>query len=206
MEKASNYTPLARGRKKYRARRLAFHPERQHRSDREEFLTRALNRSLEKLAEKPGKPDASFSSDAVKKMQDQLLASRAELANFRKRTQREKEDLKKYASDEFLTAMAPALDSFDHALDALEKDHDAEALAKGIQAIHQQLWSALEGQGLERIHPLHETFDPNVHEALSVQQSDEHPHNSVVQVYQNGYKLHDRLLRPARVVIAQKLQ
>lgn len=188
-------------RKIHRARRLRLHPWREHRSDKEAFLEKALEKSLHMLKEKsePAKTD-----DGVKKLQEQMLQSRAELDNFRKRTQREKANMRKYAGQDLLDSLLPALDSLDHAVNALEQDHDTEALASGIAAIHQQFQQALEGQNFEVLNPVGENFDPNFHEAIGVEQTDEYPHNSVIQVLQKGYLLHDRLIRPARVRIAQK--
>ncbi|HBF34491.1 TPA: nucleotide exchange factor GrpE [Candidatus Sumerlaeota bacterium] len=202
-EEGSEVVTKPDGRRHRRAKRVRLHPHRAHQSEREAFLEKTLEAALHKLRN-AGKSAAQPQGENVATLRDQVLRSRAELDNFRKRVTREKEDLEKFAAQKFVTAIIPALDSFDHALAALEQSHDAQTLAEGVLAIHQQLHQALVAQGVEPINPLGQAFDPNEHEALAVEKTEEQPHNSVINVFQNGYKLNGRVLRPARVRIAQK--
>lgn len=193
------------GRRWYRARRQRLHPEQDYQNDREQFLEKALESALTRLAERrEPAPTKTFDESQVRKLQEQALSVQAEFDNFRKRTAREKEELRKTASSDFLMALMPALDSFDQAVGALEKDHDAQALARGVEAIHAQIRQTMATAGVEIIQPKGEAFDPNLHEALAVVKTDEQPENTVYDVFQSGYAIGGKLLRPARVRIAQK--
>jgi molecular chaperone GrpE len=134
---------------------------------------------------------------------DQLLRSQAEFENFRKRTEREKADLYQRARGEILLEFLPIMDNFDRALASSEKTPvDAESLHTGLRLIHRQLSDALTRMGLQPIESLGAHFDPNVHEAITIEHSDEHEENTVVQEFERGYKLGERLLRPAKVKVA----
>ncbi|MFP4382173.1 MAG: nucleotide exchange factor GrpE [Candidatus Sumerlaeia bacterium] len=201
-----NDNPLGGRRRIYRSRRLRLHPDRAALSEREVFLEKALETALRKLMNSKKIEKPVFDESQVRKLQDQAIRVQAEFENYRKRTLREKEDLKKSAASDFLNNILPALDSFDHAVSALEQDHDAEALAKGIEAIHGQMHSALESMGVERIDPTGEKFDPNHHDALAVVETDEKEENTVYDCFQAGYVMNGKLLRPAKVRIAKKAQ
>jgi len=138
------------------------------------------------------------------RLKEQFLRLRADLENLRKRGQKEKEDLRKFANQAFVEALIPVLDSFDQSHAALNSTHDVEALARGFESIRQQLENVLKSQGFERVDAAGQVFDPNFHEALAVIPSGEHPEDTVVDVLQNGYLLNGRLVRPARVRIAQR--
>ncbi|HEY6334070.1 MAG TPA: nucleotide exchange factor GrpE [Blastocatellia bacterium] len=134
---------------------------------------------------------------------DQLLRVQAEFENFRKRTEREKADLYQRARGEILLEFLPIMDNFDRALASSDKSPiDAESLRMGLELIHRQLSDALIRMGLQPIESLGTHFDPNVHEAITIEHSDEHEENTVVQEFERGYKLGERLLRPAKVKVA----
>ena len=140
----------------------------------------------------------------LRRVGEQVLRLRAEFDNFRKRAQREKEDLKKFANQALVEALVPVLDSFDQAQAALDAARNVEALTRGLAAIREQMENVLKAQGFEKVEAEGQVFDPNFHEALAVVKTDDHPENAVVDVVQSGYLLNGRLIRPARVRIAQK--
>jgi molecular chaperone GrpE len=136
---------------------------------------------------------------------DKFLRATAELENYRKRVAREKEELARFTSERVLSTLLPVLDNLERAIDAAQQ-HGAEnsPLLEGITQVHNQFRRALVEFGLREIttnigHP----FDPNLHEAVSHVESAEHPEGHVVEQLQRGYKLADRLLRPARVVVSK---
>ena len=142
---------------------------------------------------------------------DQLLRTAADLDNYKKRAAREKQEASKYANESLLKKLIPVLDNFDMALAAVssaqgETDSSAstDSLQQGVSMIQQQLRQALAEAGLEEINATGQPFDPNYHEAVSQQESVEVPEGHVVQQLRKGYKLKDRLLRPAGVVVAKK--
>ncbi len=137
---------------------------------------------------------------------DRLLRTTADFDNFKKRAAREKQDAIKFANESLLQKLIPVLDNFDMALAATQTSAKADAvqsLQTGVSMIHQQLKSALVDAGLEELDAAGKPFDPNIHEAVSQQETAEVPEGQVVQQLRKGYKFRDRLLRPASVVVAK---
>jgi molecular chaperone GrpE len=131
---------------------------------------------------------------------DALQRLKAEFDNYRKRTLRDQEALVARASERLVAALLPVLDDLGRALEAAES-HEEAKLEEGVRLVHRALADALAREGLLEI----ETdglFDPNVHEALLAQPSDAAP-GSVLDVVQKGYRLGDRVLRPARVIVSE---
>jgi molecular chaperone GrpE len=136
---------------------------------------------------------------------DQLLRATADFDNYRKRAVRERQDAVKFANETLLERLIPVLDNFDSALAATNASGASnQSLQTGINMILQQLKNALTEAGLEEIDASNKPFDPNWHEALSQQPSAEVPEGHVLQQLRKGYKLKERLLRPAGVVVAKK--
>ena len=136
-------------------------------------------------------------------LQDQLLRTAAEFKNFRTRMERERKDLSDYATSEILTELLPIIDNFERALQA-PAGPDADAFRKGIELIHKQMFDLLRKRGVTPIDALGADFDPNVHQAVIHEVSDEHREGEVMQELQRGYRLGDRLLRPAMVKVAKR--
>jgi len=130
---------------------------------------------------------------------DSLRRLKAEFENYRKRAARDQQSLVARAHERLVRELLPVLDDLARALEAAEQ-HEEAALEEGVRLVHRQLAGILEKEGLAEIETSG-TFDPNVHEALLSQPSDE-PEGSVVHVIQKGYMLGDHVLRPARVAIA----
>ena len=130
---------------------------------------------------------------------DALQRLQAEFANFKKRTTREQETFAVHANERLVKALLPVLDDLERALEAAEA-HEEAKLEEGVRLVHRQLADTLERQGLAEIETEGQ-FDPHVHEALLSQPADDEP-GSILEVIQKGYRLGDRVLRPARVVVA----
>ena len=136
---------------------------------------------------------------------EQLLRTTADLENFKKRAAREKQDAIKFANESLLEKFIPILDNFEMALAAANAANTSvESLQAGVTMIHQQLRSAMSSAGLEEIEASGRPFDPNLHEAISEQESADAPEGQVLQQVRKGYKLRERLLRPASVIVAKK--
>ncbi|MGH9456928.1 MAG: nucleotide exchange factor GrpE [Thermoanaerobaculia bacterium] len=155
-------------------------------------------------APKSDAPSLARDDDAVReeveKLRNQYLRSRADFENFRRRAEREKADYFRYALADTLRELLPILDNFERAL-AAAGDAPPE-FRTGVEMIHKQLADTLQRAGLQTINPLGEPFDPSYHEAIAREESSEAAPNSVIDVMQKGYLLHDRLLRPALVRVA----
>lgn len=136
---------------------------------------------------------------------DRLLRTAADFDNFKKRVARERAEAAKYMHAPLLLKLLPVLDNLENALHAANHSPDAnvQALREGVSLIQQQLKTALGEVGLEEIDALNQKFDPHWHEAVSHEESVEVPDGHVLRQVRKGYKLRDRLLRPASVVVAK---
>ena len=142
----------------------------------------------------------------AKEYWDKLLRTAADFENYKKRATRERQEAVKFANVGILNTLIPVLDNFDMAMAATAGAQDAaiQSLQSGVAMIHQQLKKALADAGLEEVDAAGQKFDPNLHEAVSQQESADVPEGHVLQQLRKGYKLRDRLLRPATVVVAKK--
>jgi molecular chaperone GrpE len=133
---------------------------------------------------------------------DRELRCHAELDNYRKRAARELDDKLRYANMSLLRDLLPVLDNVDRAIQAAEQNADGNALLDGFKMVQQQMEAALKQHHCQPIEALHAPFDPHVHHAVMQQPSNEHPANTVLMVTQNGYILHDRVVRPSQVIVS----
>jgi len=136
---------------------------------------------------------------------DRYVRLAAEFDNFKKRAAREREEAIRYANQALLGRLLPVIDNFEMALAATAdaSDETAGSLRTGVNMILTQLKSVLTEVGVEEVDALGETFDPTVHEAVSQQETTEASEGQVIQQLRKGYKLRDRLLRPASVIVAK---
>ncbi len=134
--------------------------------------------------------------------QDRYLRAVAEQENFRKRVVRDKEQLRKYGAALLLEDMLPLLDSLAMGLESASKHPEAKPVTEGFSMVFSRLQSVLKQHGVTEINPQGEKFDPHFHEAVAHHGSDEVEEGKIMAVTRMGYKLHDRLLRPASVVVS----
>jgi molecular chaperone GrpE len=137
---------------------------------------------------------------------DRLLRISADFDNYKKRAAREREDAIRYANKSLMEKLVPILDNLEMALAAANSQSGgpSDALVTGVKMVFGQLRNALAETGLEEIDAAGQPFDPNWHEAVSQQPSADVPEGTVIQQLRKGYKLKDRLIRPATVVIAKR--
>ena len=163
-----------------------------------------------KAEEQPAAPstDASTSSatDTLKAelaaANDRNLRLMAEFDNFRRRSAKEQLDLIETANGKLLEKLSEVQDNFERAFAAENKAKDLEAFEKGMQMIYNQFAKVLTDAGLEQIDPTGKEFDPNCHEALMQQPSETVPEGNVVTVFQKGYKLKNKILKTAKVIVS----
>lgn len=137
----------------------------------------------------------------AEQLREQLIRTKAEFDNFRKRSRRDAEQAIGLANEKLLEQMLPVLDNFDRAL--AQPGDSVDALLNGVQMIRKQLGDVMAQSGLEKVEALGQPFDPNVHEAVSTGPSDDHADNHVSEVFQEGYRLKNRLIRPAMVKVVK---
>jgi molecular chaperone GrpE len=133
---------------------------------------------------------------------DRFLRSQADLENYRRRVQKERSDDARYSAAPLARDLLPAVDNLDRALEAATGATSAEDLVEGVRLVAKQLHGVLEGHAIQPIPTENEPFDPNLHEALTQIPSPVHPPMTIVQEVERGYTLHDRVLRPAKVVVS----
>jgi molecular chaperone GrpE len=152
---------------------------------------------LEDLKSRAAKADESW---------DRLLRTTADFDNFKKRAARERTEAVQFANAGLIQKLLPVMDNFEMALAAMQnvKDEKASSLQAGITMVQSQLKSILVESGMEEIDATGKPFDPTLHEAVSQQETADVPEGQVVQQIRKGYKLRERLLRPAAVVVAKK--
>ncbi len=133
---------------------------------------------------------------------DRVLRLQAEMENLRSRTAREILDERRYAPLPLARDLLPVVDNMDRAIEAAEQTADAGSLLEGFKLVRQQLLAALQQHHCQPIDALGKPFDPQIHDAILQQPSEEQPANRVLQETQVGYQLHDRVVRPAQVIIS----
>ncbi len=135
---------------------------------------------------------------------DRYLRLSAEMENFKRRAEKEKSEIYKFANENILKELIPVLDNLERALNHGQETENTQALLLGVEMTYKAFWTVLEKYGLTRVEALGEEFDPNLHEAVMVQEDAERPPGVVISQMQKGYRLHNRLIRPAMVVVSKK--
>jgi molecular chaperone GrpE len=159
-----------------------------------------------------GAADQSLGDDASSEMEqlradlheatDRVLRAQADLENYRKRARREMEEERRYAFMPLLRDLLPVVDNLQRALAASEKAPDSSGLLDGVRMVASSLEATLARHHCKKVDALNQPFDPAVHEAIAQQPSPGLPPYTVVAVAQDGYLLHDRVVRPAQVVVS----
>lgn len=132
-------------------------------------------------------------------LQDRLLRRMAEFENFRRRVEKEKAEIREFAAMEAIRPLLPVLDDLDRALQVETADKE---FSRGMELIRQRLHAELQKMGLERVPAAGQKFDPNIHHAIEMRQTEEAEDHSVLEELQKGYTFRGRLLRPAMVRVA----
>ncbi len=160
--------------------------------------------------EKPAEASVETQEDELGKLQSDLtrfrdlaMRSQADFDNFRKRASRERDDAVKYANASFLERLIPIIDNFELGLNAAKNDAKNSPILAGLEMVAKQLTDFLSESGAVAIDAAGQKFDPNLHEAISQEASAEIPEGHVVRQVRKGFKLKDRLLRPANVIVSK---
>jgi molecular chaperone GrpE len=145
-------------------------------------------------------------AEAAEQKRDEYLdlvkRTQADFENYQKRAQREAVHERKYAHGSFAQDLLPALDNLERATSAAKQAGEKGALVQGVSMVQSQLIDILKRQGITRIDALGKPFDPNLHQAVMQMPSADLPPGSVAQILEQGYLIHDRVLRPARVAVS----
>lgn len=172
----------------------------------EEVSTDPKARAAAEGADAPNSSLREELNEVVRQRDDyleQLRRSQADFLNFQKRSRSQAEADRVYAAAPLANDLLAVIDNFERAIEAARQS-GAEGIITGLDMVHKQLLDALAKHGVEPIAALGQPFDPNIHEALMQQPSDDHPDGTVVAELGRGYRLKDRVLRPTRVAVSVK--
>lgn len=158
----------------------------------------------EEIVEEKTESEADKLKMALENLNNQYLRLAADFENYRKRQAQEREALLKYGAEECMKKVLEVVDNFDRALTMVDKIDDLDKMKETFQVLNKQLMDSLTKLGLEQIKSVGEQFDPNIHEAVMQTPTDEHPEDTVINELQKGYKLGEKVLRPAMVAVAVK--
>jgi molecular chaperone GrpE len=147
--------------------------------------------------------ELAASREETAKNRDLYLRTLADLDNYRKRVQREKEDLSRFANENLLRELLPVLDNLERAIEHARSDQASSGILQGVEMTLSQLAKVLEKAGVKPVLAVGQPFDTARHEAIGQEDSSEYAPQTVVRELQKGYLLNDRLLRPARVLVAK---
>ncbi|OEU64035.1 MAG: nucleotide exchange factor GrpE [Desulfobacterales bacterium S5133MH16] len=166
-----------------------------------------------------GKEDKEKNDDPLKVMEaslesmeqeskdshDRFLRVSAEFENYKKRAAREMNDFRKFANESFVKAMLPVVDNLDRAIESSsDDDHSNSSVVEGVNMTLKEILKIFEQFGVKPFASLGKTFDPALHQAVMQEESDDHPEKTILNELEKGYMMHDRLLRPAMVVVSKK--
>ncbi|OEF28586.1 nucleotide exchange factor GrpE [Vibrio rumoiensis] len=140
----------------------------------------------------------------VKEQQDSVLRAKAEVENMRRRSEQEIDKARKYALNKFAEELLPVIDNLERALQAANPEDEAvKAILEGVDMTHKSFVDTVAKFGLVAINPEGEAFNPELHQAIGMQESPDHESNTVMIVMQKGYELNGRVIRPAMVMVAK---
>lgn len=192
----------------------------EHKNDNEQMTENAEKTQPEDLSDNTvDQADENVADDPVTSLEAELtkaqlvaaearedmLRMQADMENLRKRLAREHEKARRRTLERFMNDLLPVRDSMERGLEAADDPSaTVDTLKEGKQLIMKMLSKVMTDHGLQTIDPLGEAFDPEKHEAMTMLPSSEHEENSVMDVIEKGYQLHDRLIRPAKVVVSRK--
>ncbi len=154
------------------------------------------------IQEEPGPAEESLGTE-VEKYKDAALRARADLDNYRKRVAREKEDAIRYANNSLLESLLPILDNFELGLEAAKNTSEATGIVQGLEMVRKQLEDFLRDHGVEIVNAEGNPFDPNLHDAVGHEPNSNATEGTVIRQLRKGFKLKDRLIRPASVIVSK---
>ncbi|MCK4437340.1 nucleotide exchange factor GrpE [bacterium] len=135
---------------------------------------------------------------------ERLLRLQAEFENYRKRANKERAEFLQYAIEDLICDLLPVMDNFERAIESSRNCDNSKALLQGIEMVQKQMKETLRRKGLDRIESVGKEFNPNEHEAMEHVENDEHPDHTVLEELQPGYRLKEKIIRPATVKVSKK--
>jgi len=174
--------------------------------ENEEISTEETEETTEKVEEVEVSAEQQKISELEAKLEEsenRLLRLQADFDNYRRRVRLDQEAAQKYRAQNLVTDILPALDNFERALKVESEDEKIKTFLQGMEMVHRQLVEALKSEGLESIEAVGQSFDPHLHQAVMQVEEGEAESNTVLEEFQKGYKLKDRVIRPSMVKVKQ---
>ena len=174
-------------------------------ADSESTLEFPTAEEIDAIAGDAAAEQADATTELTEKLAEaerQVLLAHAELDNFRRRNLRDTQDKIKYAAGGLMTDILEAVDNLGRAIESYENDKNGDGLNDGVKLVTQQIMTILDKHSCKKIPSTGEAFDPNLHQALQMQPSEEFEANTVMQDLRPGFQLHDRVLRPSQVFVS----
>ena len=173
----------------------------------EEFVANEENVTAEEQPREAGNSELNQQVEALTEQlaaaKDQTLRAHAEMQNIKRRAQQDVEKAHKFALEKFVDSLIPVVDSLEKGIESAEQAEGQEALIEGMNLTLKQFLSSMEKAGVKQVDPAGQPFDPNFHQAMSMVPNPDMEPNTVMDVFQKGYTLNDRLIRPAMVVVSK---
>lgn len=171
-----------------------------HENDQPEDVEVSLpHPSYDELVEQLNKADAK-----VNEHWDTILRIQADFENYKKRAERDIKHAHEYANERYIREFLDVFDSIEHSIIAAHAENaDLKTIQKGLELISKMLHNMSQKLNLKSIEPMGQPFNPSLHEAMNMEESEDYPPNTVIRVLQKGYQLHDRVVRPARVTVSK---
>ncbi|MBM7701466.1 nucleotide exchange factor GrpE [Metabacillus iocasae] len=160
------------------------------------------NDTVEETVENPLQQQVDELKQQLEEQENRYLRLQADFDNFRRRVRLDAEAAEKYRAQSLVTDILPALDNFERALQ-VEANDQTKAVLQGMEMVHRQLVEALQKEGVEAIEAVGKTFDPYEHQAVMQVEEDSHEPNTVIEEFQKGYRLKDKVIRPSMVKVNQ---
>ncbi|MBU8849668.1 MAG: nucleotide exchange factor GrpE [Desulfobacterales bacterium] len=155
---------------------------------------------------KAKKEDINEVKEQLSTEKDRVLRLSAEFENYKKRKQREADEFKKFANETIFRQLLTVVDNLERAISSTQKNSDEGGLLEGVKLTHKEIIKLFETFNVKPVEAENQPFDPNFHQAVTQEETDSFPENTVSKVLQKGYLLHDRLIRPAMVVVSKKVE
>ncbi|MGL4687832.1 MAG: nucleotide exchange factor GrpE [Fusobacteriaceae bacterium] len=143
-------------------------------------------------------------SAEIENLKNDYLRKNAEFQNFRKRQEKELEELRKFASEKVMIKLLDNVDNLERAITASLETKDFDSLIKGVEMTLSQMKGIMQSEGVEVIESEDSIYDPHIHHAVMVEESEEHENDQIIQVFQKAYKMKDKIIRPAMVKVCKK--
>jgi molecular chaperone GrpE len=160
---------------------------------------------MKEKEEPKDKPAQTAKAEEAAQLNDRLLRLGAEFENYKKRVQREREDLVKFVSESFVVELLHIVDNFERAFQAAQGSRDFEVLHQGVEMILKEVEGFLKEKGVKKMNTVGEQFDPHKHEAMETVEAPDKPEDTIVEELQAGYELNGRVIRPAKVKVSKKV-